>query len=61
MYEKLRVENFKSLKQIEIDNLSNINLFFGKKNSGKTTLLVSIFLLSGTTNPELFKRIKRLY
>lgn len=57
MYEKLRVENFKSLKQIEIDNLSNINLFFGKNNCGKTTLLESIFLLSGTTNPELFKRI----
>lgn len=56
MFNSLTIENFKSLNSLKVDNLSRINLFFGKNNCGKTTLLEAIFLLSGISNSELFSR-----
>lgn len=53
MYSKLKIENFKSFSNLKIDNLGKINLFFGSNNCGKTTLLESIFILSGMSNPAL--------
>lgn len=56
MFNSLLIEKFKSINSLKIDNLSRINLFFGKNNCGKTTLLEAIFLLSGISNPDLFRR-----
>lgn len=53
MFSHLVIDSFKSFSKLEIGNLSRINLFFGKNNCGKTTLLESIFILSGMSNPEL--------
>lgn len=53
MFEKIKIENFRGIKNLSIENLSNVNLFFGKNNSGKSTVLESVFLLSGMTNPHL--------
>ena len=56
MFSSLKIENYKTVKFLSIDNLAKINLFFGRNNCGKTTLLEAIFLLSGLSNPELFRR-----
>ena len=56
MYTSLAFSNFRSIDLLKIENLSTINLFFGKNNCGKTTVLESIFLLSGMNNPDLFRR-----
>lgn len=56
MYTSLAFSNFRSIDLLKIENLSTINLFFGKTNCGKTTVLESIFLLSGMNNPDLFRR-----
>ena len=56
MYNSFEIEKFKSINSLKIENLSRINLFFGRNNCGKTTLLEAIFLLSGISNPELFRR-----
>lgn len=38
---------------MEMSNFSKINVLLGANNSGKTSVLESIFLLSGMSNPEL--------
>lgn len=53
MFKKIDIENFRGIKSLSVENLSRVNLFFGKNNSGKSTVLESAFLLSGMTNPHL--------
>lgn len=57
MYKSLEIENFRSIKHLNIEDLGRVNVFLGKNNSSKTTVLESIFLLLGATNPELIIRI----
>ena len=53
MFQSIRVRNFRALRDLEIGPLSRINLIGGLNNSGKTSLLEAIFLLSGGVNPQL--------
>ena len=52
MLERLRIRNYRVFNDLKIDRLSRINLIAGKNNSGKTSLLEAIFLLSGGGNPK---------
>lgn len=56
MFKTILIKNFKSINSLEIKNLANVNLFFGKNNCGKSTLLEAIFLITGISNPELLRR-----
>ncbi|MDR2087469.1 MAG: AAA family ATPase, partial [Dysgonamonadaceae bacterium] len=42
--EQLKINNFRGFDSLEIDGLSKINLFVGKNNSGKTSILEALFL-----------------
>ena len=53
MLESVRIRNFRVFGDLEIDALARINLFAGLNNSGKTTLLEALFLLSGGGNPHM--------
>ena len=53
MFRNISVERFRGIRQLRIDGLSRINLFFGKNNCGKSSLLEAMFLLSGQSNPLL--------
>lgn len=53
MLESVRIRNFRVFGDLEIDTLARINLFAGLNNSGKTTLLEALFLLSGGGNPHM--------
>ncbi len=57
MLERLHIRNYRVFNDLKIDQLSRINLIAGKNNSGKTSLLEAIFLLSGGGNAELALRI----
>ncbi len=52
MYKRLSIEHFRGIKQANLDDLGQINLFVGTNNSGKTSVLEAIFLLTGMGNPE---------
>ena len=56
MFTKIKIENFKVFKLIEISDFSRINVFFGKNNCGKSTLLDALFILTGISNPQLIMR-----
>lgn len=49
----LNIENFRGFKSLKIDELNDINIFIGKNNCGKTSLLEAVFLLVGISNPKL--------
>ncbi|MBN2830266.1 MAG: ATP-binding protein, partial [Candidatus Cloacimonetes bacterium] len=50
-------ENFRGIKSLSLTDLNRVNLFVGKNNSGKSTVLEALFLNIGASNPELPIRI----
>lgn len=52
MLESVRIRNFRNLIDLEIKGLERVNLFTGRNNSGKTTLLEALFLLAGGGDPR---------
>ena len=57
-YEQLKIENFRGIKSLEIDDLARVNLFVGRNNCGKTSVLESVFLLTGMSNPAVLVYIE---
>lgn len=53
MFKGIKIDNYRGIKQTEITDLSRVNLFFGKNNCGKSSILESIFLITGQSNPVL--------
>ena len=53
MLKRLQIRNFRGFNALEIDQLSGINLIAGKNNSGKTSLLEALFLLSSAGNAQI--------
>ena len=53
MFNKIEIERFRGIRYASIDGLKQINLFFGKNNCGKSSVLESLFLASGPSNPLL--------
>lgn len=53
MFHKIEINSFRGIKYSRIGDLKQINLFFGKNNCGKSSLLDAIFLISGISNPKL--------
>ena len=51
MLERLHIKNFRALRDLEMDELARINLIGGRNNSGKTSLLEALFLLSTAGKP----------
>lgn len=53
MLERLHVRSFRGFRDLEIAQLSRINLVAGANNVGKTTLLEAVFLLSGAASARM--------
>lgn len=51
MFKTLTINNFRGIRFMQIDNLHKINLFFGKNNCGKSTVLDALYLITGQSNP----------
>jgi AAA15 family ATPase/GTPase len=59
-YSDIRIEQFRSIERLDLEDFSRINLFTGKNNCGKTTILEALFILSGMSNPQLPVTINNL-
>jgi len=57
---RLSINGFRGLDSLEIDGFSKVNLFVGKNNAGKTSILEAIFLLTGMSNPMLANTINQI-
>jgi len=53
MYKKFAIQDFRGIKYLAIEDCRQVNLLVGKNNCGKTSILESLFLLTGPANPEL--------
>lgn len=53
MFNKIEIERFRGIRYASIEGFKQINLFFGKNNCGKSSLLESLFIASGVSNPLL--------
>lgn len=53
MFNKIRIFNYRGIRTSALCSLSQINIFFGKNNCGKSSILESIFLITGQSNPLL--------
>lgn len=53
MFSRIEIERFRGIRYARIGGFQQINLFFGKNNCGKSSLLESLFLVSGLSNPLL--------
>ncbi|MDQ1355451.1 MAG: family ATPase [Acidobacteriota bacterium] len=51
MFKKIKIEQFRGITNLELNDLRQFNLFVGKNNCGKTSLLESIYLISRPSNP----------
>lgn len=59
-FSSLNISDFRGITNLSIENFANINILVGRNNSGKTTILEGIFLLSGLRNSSLIANISIL-
>ena len=59
MITSLDIKNFKSLASCRIDNLKRVNLFLGKNNVGKSSLLEAISLYLSQASPVWIQTLMR--
>jgi hypothetical protein len=53
MYRRIRIKNFRGLRDLIVDDLGRLNLFVGPNNVGKTSVLEALWLFQAPTNPSL--------
>ena len=52
MLTSARIRNYRIFRDLDVQDLRRINVFTGSNNSGKTSLLEALFLLSRGANPN---------
>lgn len=52
MLKTLKIENFRGIKTLETDALCQVNVFFGRNNCGKSSLLEACCWLFTMSNPQ---------
>lgn len=60
MFSTLAIKNFRGIQLLTLTGLRRINLISGRNNSGKTSVLESLFMLSGASNPLFTMKIGQL-
>ncbi|MCD6188737.1 MAG: ATP/GTP-binding protein [Thermococcus sp.] len=50
MISHLKIENFRGIKSLELENLGQVNVIVGKNNSSKSSVLEALALLLGACN-----------
>ena len=56
----LEIKNFRGIDSLEIKDFGRVNIFLGQNNSGKSTVLEGIFLLTGMANPDMPQSLNRI-
>lgn len=57
MFKNIEINNFRALKQINVDDFKQFNLIVGENNCGKTSLLEALYLSINPANSTLSGRI----
>lgn len=57
LFDSLEIRQFRTFDYLKIDKLGHLNLFLGKNNVGKSTLLEALWLFAGIGSPERIQTI----
>jgi len=57
MLTSIEIKNFRGIRAMAETKLKRLNVFLGPNNCGKTSVLESLFLLIGMSNPDLLFKI----
>lgn len=60
LLKSITVQNFRGIDNLVIDDFADVNLLIGNNNCGKTSVLESVFLLTGISNPTLAATVNQL-
>ena len=60
LFKEIEINNFRGFDYLKLDNLSKLNVFTGANNVGKTSILESVFLITGMSNPIVQARVNLL-
>lgn len=56
----LTIKNFRGIKKLSLDNLKPITVFLGENSIGKSTVLESLFMVTGPSHPFMTLNITNL-
>lgn len=59
-FKNIEIKNFRGIDHLKIDDFSRVNVFLGQNGSGKTSVLETLLMLSGMSNPELPQAINAI-
>lgn len=59
-FKNIEIKNFRGIDTLKIDGFSRVNAFLGQNNSGKSSVLEAISLLTGMGNPDSPLNMNRL-
>ena len=51
-FSRIIIRNFKSIREMEIDGIENALILVGKNNTGKTSVLDAVRMLTGSYEPS---------
>lgn len=60
VFSSIEVQSFRSLRGLKLDQLGQANVLFGVNDSGKTSVLEAILLLTNPMNPALWAQLAML-
>lgn len=58
-FKNVEISNFRGIDHLKIEDFSRVNIFLGQNNSGKSTVLEALSLLTGMANPDTPLNINR--
>jgi len=56
-FQDIEIEKFRGIRTLNIADFKQVNLIAGCNNSGKSSILEAIFMLTGLANPDLSIRV----
>ena len=59
-FKNIEIKNFRGIECLKIDDFSRVNVFLGQNNSGKSSILEAIHLLTGMANPDTPQNLNRI-
>ena len=59
-FKNIEIKNFRGIDHLKIEDFSRVNIFLGQNSSGKSSILESLLLLTGMSNPELPQNINSI-
>lgn len=56
-FKNIEIKNFRGIEYMKVEDFSRVNVLLGHNNSGKSSVLESLMLLMGMSNPDIPQRL----